>query len=281
MLIRVGILGPAIGGQCIFDFPLLTALNLCALQMSGLSFSSLNRDSNPKRLIWLKQLLGMPYPGSEQIYKYAETWIKRIEYNLGPLYSNEILKLGIIENQGKPSEIQYQIGPEKEEYLKLDHNQTSKLVIEDRSYIIKVLDSKSISIDIDESKLTIAPKPPIENEHHIFVDLEADTFLVKSGSSLVKSSLLEIANQIAPSLIPSHLTGDISTPKLIPLRESHLPLPYLKTYTIELLLMGAGPIRVQLDLCQLADLNPQQINILKNLFDHTFYHPELKKIFGS
>ncbi len=281
MLIRVGILGPAMGGQCIFDFPLLTALNLCSLQMSGLSFSSLNKDENPRRSTWLKQLLGIPYPGSEQIYRYTESWVKRIEYNLGPLYSNELLKLGIVENQGKPTELRYQIGPEKEEFLKLDQNLATTIIIEGRSYLIKVLDSQSISIDIDESKLTLAPIPPLRNEHHIFVDLDQDTFLVKSGSSLVKSSLLEIANQIAPSLIPNHLTGDISTPKLIPLRESRLPLPYLKTYQAEFLLMGAGPIRIQLDLCKLTELGPHQINIFKDLFDHTFYHPELKKIFGS
>lgn len=281
LLIRVGLLGPAVGGQCIFDFPLLTALNLCSLQFCGLSFSSLNQTTQPQRETWLKQLLGLPYPGSAQTYRCQDPWIKRVEVNLGPLYQNELLRLSVIEDKGLATGVRFQIGPEKEQTLKLNPQQRASIQIEDRLFLIHVLDPQTIEVDLDESRLTLGAIPPQTNEHHLIVELEQQPWLVKSGSSLVKSSLLEIANQVAPSLIPEHLTGDISTPRIIPLRASHLPLPNLNRYNVELLLMGAGAIKIQLELGPIAGLNPRQLDILKSLFDYTFYHPELKKIFGS
>lgn len=281
LLVRVGLLGTALGGQCILDFPLLTALNLCSLQMCGRSFSSLIQEENPRRDIWIRQLLGMPYPGSAQIYRCRDAWIKRIEINLGPLYAHETLRLAVSEERGKPVALRYQIGPEKEQKLRLDAQQRAELLIEDRRFLFKVLDPLSVEMDLDESRLTLGSVPSQLQEHHLLVEIEGQTQLVKSGSSLVKSSLLEIANQTAPSLIPADMIGDISTPRLIPLRAAHLPLPNLRHYHIEILLMGAGAVRILLDLGPLTDLNSRQLDILKNLFDNTFYHPELKKIFGS
>lgn len=281
LLVRVGLLGPALGGQCILDFPLLTALNLCALQLCGRSFSSLVQDEDPRRDTWLRQLLGLPYPGSPQVYRCHDAWIKRIEVNLGPLYEHEILRLAVIEERGQLVGLRYQIGPEKEQKLKLDSQQRAEIVIEDRRFLIRALDPLSIEMDLDESRLTLGSMPSQPQEHHLLVDLDNHMQLVKSGSSLVKSSLLEIANQTAPSLIPEHLTGDISIPRIVPLRAAHLPLPNLRHYHVEILLMGAGPMRIQLDLGPLTGLNDRQLDILKNLFDNIFYHPELKKIFGS
>lgn len=282
LLIRVGLLGPALGGQCILDFPLLTALNLCSLQMCGRSFSSLAQESSSaQRDMVLKQLLGLPYPGSAQIYRCRDPWIKRVEINLGPMYQHEILKLAVIDERGKPVGLRAQIGPEKEQKLNLDARQCAELVIEERRFLLRVVDLQTIEMDLDETPFTLGSLPPQAQEHHLIVELDHQPLLVKSAGSLVKSSLLEIANQVAPSLIPSHLTGDISTPKIIPLRAAHLPLPNLRRFHVEVLLMGAGAVRVQLELGPISGLNARQLDILKALFDYTFYHPELKKIFGS
>lgn len=280
LLIRVGLLGPALGGQCILDFPLLTALNLCSLQMCGRSFSSLVQEDSPERTLVIKQLLGLPYPGSAQIYRCRDPWVKKVEINLGPLYQHEILKLAVIDERGKPIALRAQIGPEKEQRLALDNKQQAELVIEDRRFLLRVVDLQTIEMDLDERAFTLGPVPPQPQEHHLIVELEDGMYMVKSAGSLVKSSLLEIANQVAPSLIPEHLTGDISTPKLIPLRAAHLPLPNLRRFHVEVLLMGAGAVRVQLELGPISGLNARQLDILKALFDYTFYHPELKKIFG-
>lgn len=226
-------------------------------------------------------MLGLPYPGGAQIHRCHDPWIKRVEVNLGPLYEHETLRLAVIEERGQAVGLRCQIGPEKEQRLNLDAQKRTELVIEDRRFLIRVLDPQNIEIDLDESRLTLGPVPPSPQDHHLIVELDHQSYLVRSGGFLVKSSLLEIANQVAPSLIPAHLTGDISTPRIIPSRATHLPLPDLRRYHLEVLLMGAGPVRIQLELGPISGLNPRQLDLLKSLFDYTFYHPELKKIFGS
>lgn len=281
LLIRVGLLGPAFGGQCILDFPLLTALNLCALQLCGRSFSTISREAGPERERLIRQLLGLPYAGGEQRYYCHDAWVKRIEVNLGPFYAHETMRVMVVERQGQAVGVRIQIGPEKEQTLALDNQQQAVFTLEDRRFLIKVLDLHQIELELDESGLTLGPLPPTPQDYHLLIELEGKTHLVRSGSSLVKSSLLEIANQVAPALIPEHLIGDISTPRIIPSRASHLPLPHLTRYQVDLLLMGAGPLRVSLELGGLTGLSRQQLDLLKSLFDFTFYHPELKKIFGS
>ena len=281
MLVRVGLLGPALGGQCILDFPLLTALNLCALQLCGRSFSSLCQENDPKRDTWLRQILGLPYPRSAQLHRCHDPWVKRIEINLGPMYDHETLRLAVLEERGQPVGLRFQIGPEKEQKLKLDGQKRAELMIEDRRFLFRVIDPQTVEMDLDESRMTLGTPPANPQEHHLLVELDGQLQMVKSGGFMVKSSLLEIANQVAPSLIPSHLTGDISIPRIIPSRATHLPLPNLRRYHVEILLMGAGPIRIQLEIGSITGLNARQLDILKNLFDNVFYHPELKKIFGS
>lgn len=281
LLIRVGLLGPAFGGQCILDFPLLSALNLCALQLCGRSFSSISHEETPERERLLRQLLGLPYPGGQQRYYCHDAWVKRIEVNLGPFYAHETMRIMVIERQGQAVGIRIQIGPEKEQSLSLDEQKQAVFILEDRRFLIKVLDLHEIEVNLDESALTLGPLPPNPQDYHLLVSLEGKTHVVRSGSSLVKSSLLEIANQVAPAFIPEHLIGDISTPRIIPSRASHLPLPHLTRYQVDLLLMGAGPLRVTLELGGISGLSRQQLDLLKSLFDFTFYHPELKKIFGS
>jgi len=280
LLIQIGLLGPAFGGQCILDFPLLTALNLCALQLTGQNFSSLSQQNTVESLQILKQLLGLPQPQYAETYRCHNAWVKRIEINLGPLYQHEIMRLAVVEQQGQAKELRIQIGPEKEEVLALDPDQRAEYTLEGRRFLFQVQDALSVKLQLDESDLTLGPVPPDTHEGHILTQIEGKHFLVKSGSSLVKSSLLEIANQVSPALIPSHLVGDISTPKLIPSRAAHLPLPDMKRYHVEILLMGAGPIRVKLELGHLSSFSERQLDILKRLFDYTFYHPELKKLFG-
>ena len=276
LLVQVGLLGPALGGQCILDFPLLTALNVCALQFTGRNFTSLSQDTNI-----LQHLLGIPALGTEQTYSCVNPWVKRVEINLGPLYQNEILHVGVIEQQGKYVGLRVQIGPEEIQTIKLDHQACGSIEIEGRRFIFKVINALTIQMDIDESKLTLGTVPPQKKPHHVITNLDGQDFLVKSGGTLVKSLLLEIANQVAPAMIPAHLIGDISTPRMVPSRASHLPLPYLNRYHIGLLLMGAGPVQIKLELGNIAGFSESQLDILKKLFNYTFYHPELKKIFGK
>jgi len=276
LLIQIGLLGPNLGGQCILDFPLLTALNICALQFTGRNFTSLDKENN----VLLQHLLGLPSPGKEQTYRCSDPWVKRIEVNLGPLYKNEILRVAVVEKKNQFVGLKIQIGPEKVQLVKLDQNACGSLEIEGRIFLFKVIDALTIQIDLDESKLTLGPVPPKQKAHHIITHINGSDYLIKSGGTLVKSSLLEIANQVAPAMIPSHLIGDISTPQMVPLRSARLPLPYMNRYSVEALLMGAGPVQVKLELGHISGFSEQQIDILKQLFNYTFYHPELKKIFG-
>lgn len=279
LLIRVGLLGPEFGGQCILDFPLLTSLNLCTQQFRQRSFLDLAQESHS--LDFIKQLLGLPLPGQAQIHRCTEQWVKDIKIDLGPLYRNETLKVAVKEREGKAEALTLQVGPESPVRLPLDANGRTEFEIEGRLFLFRVLDSLSVEVQLDESRLTLAPPPPQKTEHHICIELEGVPQMVKSGGSLVKSSLLEVANQVAPTLIPEHLIGDISTPRVIPSREAHLPLPNMQRYHIDLLLMGVGPVKIKLELGDLKNFSDQQLDILKQLFDYTFYHPELKKIFGS
>lgn len=227
------------------------------------------------------QLVGLPDAGVPETHRCYDTWVKRIEINLGPLFQHELMRVAIVEQQSVPRALRIQIGPEKEEVLALDKNNTARLMLENRQFIFEVIDSLSLRLRLDESAITLGSVPPETRDEHILIDLNGKKQLVKSGSALVKSSLLEIANQVAPAMIPEHLTGDISTPKLVPLRATHLNLPGMTKYQLHLVLMGAGPIRILLELGQLERFSVQQIDILKRLFNYTFYHPELKKIFGS
>lgn len=281
LLIQVGLLGPALGGQCILDFPLLTALNICALQFAGRNFVNLNQEDSSNKALFLRQLLGLPNSGGAQIYRCSDPWIKRIEINLGPLYKNELLRIAVIEQRGRFVGLKAQIGPEAPQTIKLDAQARGSLEIEGRIFLFKVLDALTVEMEMDESALTLGSLPSNIQSHHILTELEGKQYLVKSAGSLVKSSLLEIANQVAPAMIPAHLTGDISTPRIVPSRAAHLPLPYMYRYHIELLLMGAGPIQIKLELGHLSGFSEKQLDILKQLFDYTFYHPELKKMFGQ
>lgn len=281
LLIQIGLLGPAFGGQCVLDFPLLTALNLCALQMSGKSFLSLSQLNTLEAQHMIGQLVGLPESATPETHRCYDPWVKRIDINLGPLFQHELMRVAIVEQQNTPKALRVQIGPEKEQVLPLDAMRSARLNLENRIFIFEVIDSLSLRLRIDESALTLGSVPPETGDEHILIDVNGTEKLVKSGSALVKSSLLEIANQVAPALIPEHLTGDISTPKLVPLRATHLNLPGMTKYQLHLVLMGAGPVRIVLELGQLNRFSPGQIDILKRLFNYTFYHPELKKIFGS
>lgn len=278
ILVRVGLLGPALGGQCILDFPLLTALNLCSLSLFQQNFTSLKQD--PKNESILKQILGLPL-GHPIQYDCQDTWIKRVEIPLGPVYNHEVLKVTLKEQNGQLIAIRIQNDNQADQILPLDAQQKASYTFQGIEILLQALNSGSVMMELDESEQTLGPVPPQTQDHHILVQLNSQTYLVKSGGSLVKSSLLEMANQISPAMIPTQLTGDISPPRLIPSRAAHLPLPNLKRYNTEVLIMGAGPVRIKLELGNISDLQAHHLEILKDLFDHTFYHPELKKIFGS
>jgi hypothetical protein len=283
LLIRVGILGPAIGGQCVFDIPLLTSLNLSAFSLCGRNYTTLNSEEGSTRDELLRKLLGLPAQDTARIYTCTDPWVKSISINLGALYNNEEMKIAVVESKGDdrhPEKLRIRLGQEKPISLALDHEQRAELLLENRRFLFKVLDTNRIEVDIDESQLTLGTVPSILNEHHIVTPLNGPKHLVKAGSSLVRSRLLEMTNQVAPALIPPQLTGDISTPQIIPARSRHLPLPNLHKLNLNLLLMGLGTLTISLELCNIAELHPEQIHVLKGLFNFTFYHPELKKIFG-
>lgn len=284
LIIRIGLLGPAIGGQCIFDISLLTALNLTVFSLCGKNFTVLNAETGPERDEILRKLLGLPHSNSAQIYRCTDKWVKHIEFNLGPLYNHETMKIGISETHGsaerKPESLKIRLGHHKPFHVPLSKQQRGELMLEQRKFLFHALDAMTLEIDVDESAVTLASVPSILNAHHIVTELNGQKYLIKAGSSLVKSRLLEIANQVAPALIPPQLTGDISTPALIPARLRHLPLPNMQKMNLYLLLMGLGTLTISLELCNIAELSPEQIDILKGLFNFTFYHPELKKIFG-
>lgn len=283
LLTRVGILGPAIGGQCVFDISLLTALNLSAFSLCGKNFTSLNSEENPQRDELLRKLLGLPTQDSVRRYTCHDEWVKQIDINLGPLYNHEKMKIAVVESKGderQPQQLRIRLGQEKPLTLPLDNQQKAELQLENRLFIFKAIDTTKIDVDIDESNLTLGTVPSILNEHHIVTRLNGQKYLVKAGSTLVRSWLLEMANQVAPALIPPQLTGDISTPQIIPARSRHLPLPNLHKLNLNLLIMGLGTLTISLELCNIAELHPEQIDVLKGLFNFTFYHPELKKIFG-
>jgi len=274
----VGLLGPALGGQCIFDFPLLTALNLCSLSLFRQNFTSLKQAPDNEHI--LKQILGLPL-GKPTQFDCQDTWVKRIDVPLGPVYTHEVLKVTLKEQGGRLIAIRIHSDVQADQILPLDAQQKVSYTFQGIQCIFQALNSGSVMMELDESEQTLGPVPPEQHEHHILADINGKTYLVKSGGSLVKSSLLEMANQISPAMIPTQLTGDISPPRLIPSRASHLPLPNLKRYNTEVLIMGAGPVRIKLELGNISDLQAHHLEILKDLFDHTFYHPELKKIFGS
>ncbi len=278
VLVRVGLLGPALGGQCILDFPLLTALNLCSLSLFRQNFTSLKQDASNENI--LKQILGLPL-GKPVRYDCQDTWVKRIDVPLGPVYNHEVLKVTLKEQDGHLIAMRIQSDQQSEQILPLDTQQRAVYTFQGVSFLFQALNTESVMMELDESEQTLGPVPPEQHEHHILAQINQQAYLVKSGGSLVKSSLLEMANQISPSMIPTQLTGDISPPRLIPSREAHLPLPNLKRYNTEVLIMGAGPVRIKLELGNISDLQAHHLEILKDLFDHTFYHPELKKIFGS
>lgn len=283
LIIRVGLLGPAIGGQCIFDISLLTALNLSAFSLCGRNFTTLNAEEGPERDELLRKLMGLPFKNSAQTYYCRDEWVKNIELNLGPLYNHEKMKIGISESRSetrKPESLKIRLGNEKPITVPLSEQQRGELMLEQRKFLFHALDSMTLEIDMDESAATLATVPSILNEHHIVTRLNGQKYLIKAGSSLVKSRLLEMANQVAPALIPPQLTGDISTPLIIPARSRHLPLPNMQKMNLCLLIMGLGTLTISLELCNIAELNSEQIHILKSLFNFTFYHPELKKIFG-
>jgi hypothetical protein len=283
LLTRVGILGPAMGGQCVFDISLLTALNLSAFSLCGKNYTSLNAEEGLQRDELLRKLLGIPTQDSVRRYSCSDAWVKQIEINLGPLYNHEKMKIAVVESKGedrRPEHLRIRLGQEKAITLQLDSQQQAELQLENQRFIFKAIDTDRVDLDIDESELTLGTVPSILNEHHIVTRLNGQKYLVKAGSTLVRSWLLEMANQVAPSLIPPQLTGDISTPQIIPARSRHLPLPNLHKLNMNLLIMGLGTLTISLELCNIAELHPEQIDVLKGLFNFTFYHPELKKIFG-
>lgn len=274
LLVQIGLLGPEFGGQCILDYPLLTALNLCSLTFCKKKFADLNLE-DPYEKAMHHQLLGLPI-GEKEVYRCHETWVKRINIDLGPVYEDELLEVYIQENFLKINSNLY-----PSEKLALDKDKNAFLIRDSTRIIFTVLDATSLQLERDESGSTLGPLPPQLPESALITSIDNKEYLVKSAGSLVKSSLLEIANQVSPALIPSELVGDISSPHLIPSRDAHLPLPHLKRYNTEVLLMGAGPVRVKLEIGGIQGFSTSQLNILKALFNHTFYHPALKKAFGS
>jgi len=282
ILIRVGILGPALGGQCVLEMPLLTALNLSAMMLSGKNFSSLNSESGNTAEDLRRRLFGMPYPGSSSEHTCTDAWVKHIEINLGPLYNHLRMRIAVVEgNSGNPGKMRLQLGDERSRTYPLNAQQQVCLELEGRKFILTALDTQRVRLDIDESELTLGSVPSRPNEHQLITHIQGRSYLVRAGSSLVKSLLFELTNQITPSLIPSDFIGDISTPVIIPARDRHLPLPELQRYTLKTVIMGLGPLGISLELRSLKGLNNSQLHTLQALFNFTFYHPELKKIFGK
>lgn len=274
LLVQIGLLGPEFGGQCILDFPLLTALNLCALTFCQKKFVDLDLSQPAERKLH-HQLLGLPL-GETETYQCHEDWVKRITVDLGPVYEDEQLEVYILENQLKINSNLYPT-----EKLPLDSQKKAVLKRDAVEFILSAPDANHLQLERDESRATLGPLPPVLSENLLLTEWKDKQYMVKSAGFLVKSSLLEIANQVAPALIPAELIGDISAPHLIPSREAHLPLPHLKRYNTEVLLMGAGPVKIKLEIGGIQGFSSSQLDILKNLFNHTFYHPALKKAFGS
>ncbi len=273
LLVQIGLLGPQLGGQCILDFPLLTALNLCALTFAQKKFSDLDLDEPAQKKL-RNQLLGIPVRAFEK-FTCHETWVKRIHIDLGTVFEDEQLEVYILDKMLKVNSNLYPT-----QKIALDDQQRAVLPRDNVNFIFQVEDSSTLYMERDESQATLGPVPPAVTEHALLTQVNQNTHLIKSAGFLVKSSLLEIANQVAPAMIPSHLVGDISAPHLIASREAHLPLPHLKRYNTEVLLMGAGPVRIKLEIGGIQGFSNSQLDILKSLFNHTFYHPELKKAFG-
>lgn len=281
IFIQVGILGPSIGGQCILDIPLLTALNLCAFSISGQTFTSLNQQQTPESTAVLKRVLGLPTEAGAMLYECHDQWIKSIDVDLGSLYEQLAMNISIRLNQAQePKSILVRPRTEKKPFeCELDTAQKAHFSLEDYHFQLHVKNLLKIGLMIDESEFTLAPAPQSPNSDHILAHLGGEPALVKGASALVKSRFLELSNQLVPSLIPPDVTGDISTPRLIPGHQRKLPLP-LKKFQSHRVIMGIGPLGIFLNLCHIADLNSSQLNILKSLFDYTFYHPELKRIYG-
>lgn len=274
LLVQIGLLGPEFGGQCILDYPLLTALNLCSLAFCQKKFVDLDLNLKSERKIH-HQLLGLP-TGDPETYTCHETWVKRITVDLGPVYEDEQLEIYILD---KALKIHSNLYPA--EKIPLDKHKTAILKRESTRFKFTALTPTSLHMEKDESETTLGPIPPLLSDSTLLTTVNDQQYLVKSAGYLVKSSLLEIANQVAPAFIPPQLIGDISAPHLIPSREAHLPLPHMKRYNTEVLLMGAGPVKIKLEIGGIQGFSTSQLNILKDLFHHTFYHPALKKAFGS
>lgn len=282
VLVRVGILGPALGGQCVLEMPLLTALNLSAIMLCGKNFSSLNSDTGPVAENLRRRLFGMPYPGSSSEHSCTDAWVKHIEINLGPLYDHLRMRIAIVDgNSGSGGKMRIQLGDERTHTYPLNAHQQVEFDLEGRTFKLTALDTQRVRLDIDESGLTLGSVPSRPNEHQLITQIQGQHYLVRAGSSLVKSLLFELTNQITPSLIPSGFIGDISTPVVIPSRDRHLPLPELQRYVFKTVIMGLGPLGISLELRELQGLNTAQLHTLQALFNFTFYHPELKKIFGK
>lgn len=274
LLVQIGLLGPDFGGQCILDYPLLTALNLCSLTFCKKKFADLDLEDPYEKNIH-HQLLGLPL-GEKETYQCHENWVKRVNVDLGPVYEDEQLEVYILEHALKINSNLY-----PSEKIPLDKDKNAYLMRDTTRLIFTVVNPTTLQLERDESRSTLGPLPPQIPDNALITTIENKDYLVKSAGSLVKSSLLEIANQVSPALIPSDLVGDISSPHLVPSRDAHLPLPHLRRYNTEVLLMGAGPVRVKLEIGGIQGFSTSQLNILKDLFNHTFYHPALKKAFGS
>ncbi len=274
LLVQIGLLGPSFGGQCILDYPLLTALNLCSLTFCQKKFVDLDLSIESERKIH-HQLLGLP-TGDKETYTCHEAWVKRIMVDLGPVYEDEQLEIYILDQALKINSNLYQM-----ERIPLDRHKTAILQRESTRFVFTVTGPTSLQMERDESETTLGPLPPVLSDNTLITETEGHQYLVKSAGYLVKSSLLEIANQVAPAFIPPELIGDISAPHLIPSREAHLPLPHMKRYNTEVLLMGAGPVKIKLEIGGIQGFSTSQLDILKSLFNYTFYHPALKKAFGS
>lgn len=283
ILIRVGLLGPALGGQCVIDMPLLTALNLCSVGLSGKNYTAINNDNDPTNEGYRKQLLGIPSERSSRTHKCMGQYVKTIDIDLGPIHNHLRLQIGVNtkKSQQHPhGSIRLKVGDNSPEVHSVDADNKVTVPLKESQAIIEVIDQETINLDFDETAVTLGVVPPNVNENHIVTEIEGKPLLIKGASSLVKSRLLELANQVAPYTIPTDYMGDISTPQMIPDRLRTLNLPELEKYEVDLIIMGIGDLVVSAELTHIAGLSPKQLNILKGLFNFTFYHPELKKIFG-
>lgn len=281
ILVRVGLLGPAFGGHCVIDVPLLTALNLSAASICGKNFTTLNDDS-PEHETFRRALVGVPYEGSKQICRCMDAWVKTIDVNLGVLENNAKMNVAIAPatSQYPYGIIRVKIGENEATNYKLDSDKRAVVQLKERKALVAVIDKDTIEVDFDEAYLTLGSVPSVVTENNIITTIDGKQHMIKSASSLVKSRLLELANQVAPYTIPSDLIGDISTPELIPMKLRNLPLPNMEKLEVSLIVMGIGVVSLYVELCPMSHLNPRQVDVFKRLFNYTFYHPDLKKIFG-